>query len=249
MTTGADLDAVRKSLEHSASNYHDQIVQGWERLYRLKRERLHLAFTEHYVGSRALELGCADGQITQYLAQHFQRVVVVDGVQKFLDETAAKLDHRPHIAFECSLFEAYTPEEKFGSIVIAHVLEHLDDPVGLLERAKEWLEPGGRIFIAVPNALSIHRQVGVKMGMLPSIDALNEQDVKLGHRRVYTPQRLHAEIEQAGYRIIRSGGLMLKPLANRDIEKHWSQELIDAFFAVGEDYPELCSEIYVVAER
>ena len=57
------------------------------------------------------------------------------------------------------------------------------DPVGMLERVRGWLEPGtGRIFAAVPNARSIHRQAAVIMGLLPQEDALNDRDRHHGQR-------------------------------------------------------------------
>lgn len=45
--------------------------------------------------------------------------------------------------------------EAFDCILLSHVLEHLQDPQGLLERAASWLAPGGCIVAAVPNVLFI----------------------------------------------------------------------------------------------
>ncbi len=238
---------LRSFLEKSACGYDSRIISGWEKLYKLKRARLYEELSRDFVGTAVLELGCADGEMTQYLVHDFERVVVVDGARQFLDQVAVRLGENAHVTYECALFEEFTPSEKYHSILMVHILEHLEDPVALLRRCREWLSPGGRVFVAVPNALSIHRRVGVHLGMLPRVDALNEQDVILGHRRVYKPDELHVHMQRAGYRVIRFGGVMLKPLANRDIERHWSPELIGAFFAVGEELPELCSEIYVVA--
>lgn len=130
---------------------------------------------------------------------------------------------------------------------MTHIIEHLDEPVQLLKQARGWLAPKGRILIAVPNAKSLHRYIGVKLGMLPRIDAFNEQDVILGHKRVYSSDLLRRHVAEAGLSLEKFGGLMVKPLSNRQIEKQWSNELIEAFFAISEDLPELCSEIYVVA--
>jgi SAM-dependent methyltransferase len=32
-----------------------------------------------------------------------------------------------------------------------HVLEHLHDPLGALVKIRDWLVPGGRLYIEVPN--------------------------------------------------------------------------------------------------
>ena len=42
---------------------------------------------------------------------------------------------------------------------------------------------------------------------------------------------------------------MVKPFHNRYMEENWSQDIIDAFFAISEEMPQFCSEIYGVAER
>jgi SAM-dependent methyltransferase len=40
----------------------------------------------------------------------------------------------------------------FGAVTMFHVLEHLYEPVGYLEAARELLRPGGRLIVQVPNA-------------------------------------------------------------------------------------------------
>lgn len=240
-------DSTAAFLEKSAEAYHSEIVHGWENLYEMKRERLYRALKPYHIEGHALELGSADGIMTQKLLPDFERLTVVDGSATFLDKirttiSADKLD----LIHE--LFENYKPQQPHSTIFMTHILEHLEDPLALLRRARTWLAPGGKILIAVPNASSIHRMIGVKMGMLERSDSLNEQDVKLGHLRVYTPDLLREHVTRAGLRVAQFGGLMVKPLSNRQIEEQWSSVLIDAFFALSEDLPELCSEIYVVAE-
>ena len=47
--------------------------------------------------------------------------------------------------------EDFNPPYKFDGIVIWDVLEHLYDPVGVLKKCAELLEPGGYVFAQVPN--------------------------------------------------------------------------------------------------
>lgn len=235
-----------KFLEKSASLYHNTIIKDWEKLYEKKREYLFSILKKHHVPGKALELGSADGIMTARLCKEFEKVTVVDGSDIFLSRIKETLK-ADNVELRCSLFEKFTTEERYNTIFMTHILEHLDNPVAVLKRSKQWLAENGHILIAVPNANSIHRHIGVKMGMLPENDALNEQDKILGHQRVYTPELLKQHIEEAGLKTKHFGGIMLKPISNRQMEKDWSEELIDAFFALGEDMPELCSEIYIVA--
>ena len=42
----------------------------------------------------------------------------------------------------------------FAGVTLLHVLEHVPDPVGFLLAARQLLQPGGRLFVQVPNAAS-----------------------------------------------------------------------------------------------
>ena len=147
------------------------------------------------------------------------------------------------------MFENYDPNEQFYTIIMAHILEHVKDPILILKKAKNWLRDDGVILIDVPNANSIHRQAGVKMGLLKSVDELNKLDKKLGHRRVYTWETLKRDIESAGLKIKKMGGVFLNPLTNAQIEKWFTEEMMDAFYELGKEYPEIAAEIYAVCEK
>ena len=243
-------ESQKHALEKSAALYQSKVLAGWESLYFQKRRRMVEAFIPYFQGDSVLELGVGDGEMTQHLANHFSDYTIVDGSKLHLEQTIEKMRGlgMEGIKTEHGLFEDYQPNRKFDAIIMAHILEHLKDPVALLNRAKDWLTDSGRFFIAVPNANSLHRHVGVKLGMLERSDSLNEQDRIVGHCRVYSPDLFREHVRSAGFTIIKFGGLMVKPLSNRQIESQWPKEIIDAFFALSEDFPELCSEIYIIAE-
>jgi hypothetical protein len=84
------------------------------------------------------------------------------------------------------------------------------------------------------------------MGMLSAPTDLNEDDVRIGHRRVYSPEHLTADVAAAGLRLIERGGIFLKPLSNRQIEESWTEQMIEGFYELGKDFPDLATEILVV---
>jgi SAM-dependent methyltransferase len=196
----------------------------------------------YFVGSSCLELGPADGEMTGFLKDDFSSLAVVDAMPEFV-RNAERLG--PNIKGYVSLFEEFQPDESFDTIVIADVLEHVQDPPMLLRRAVDWLNPGGRIIAAVPHAGSLHRRLGVKLGMLERETQLNEQDFALGHRRVYTWEHLDEHIRAAGLEALAKGGIFLKLLSNTQLSK-LDDDLIDGMFELGKDLPQLCSQIYAV---
>jgi 2-polyprenyl-3-methyl-5-hydroxy-6-metoxy-1,4-benzoquinol methylase len=203
-------------------------------------------FSRYFRGTRCLELGPAEGLMTEHLYEHFAELTLVEGAESFA-RVLRKRYSRAQVY--CSLFEEFSPAEKFETIVLGHVLEHLDEPTSLLARASEWLVDDGVILAAVPNARSLHRQAAVIMGLLNEEHELNDMDRHHGHRRVYDPESLRADFQRAGLNIDIFGGYWMKPLSNAQIEASWTPEMLEAFMVLGERYPDIAGEIYVVATR
>lgn len=205
-----------------------------------------LIFDRYIKDGPILELGPAEGIMTEYFAAKYKDITVVDGSASFCSELRKKF---PQIRVEHSLFEDFMPDKKYESIILGHVLEHVMAPAQILKRIKNWLSPTGRIYAAVPNSHSIHRQAAVIMGLLQREDELNQTDIHHGHRRVYNSASLAADFYEAGLVIEISGGYWLKPVSNVQIEQTWTQEMIAAFMILGERYPDIAAELYVVAKQ
>ncbi len=198
----------------------------------------------HLREGNVLEMGPAEGVMTELLTTIATDMTVVEGSCLFCDSLRQRF---PQVNVVHALFEEFEPQQSYDNIILGHVLEHVQDPVDILTRTRRWLRPGGRIFAAVPNARSVHRQAAVIMGLLPREDALNEMDLHHGHRRVFNPESFRNVFTQAGLQIDIFGGYWLKPISNGQIEKNWTPAMIHAFMQIGERYPDIAGEIYVLA--
>ncbi|HEX8605418.1 MAG TPA: class I SAM-dependent methyltransferase [Pseudoduganella sp.] len=196
-------------------------------------------------GDNVLEMGPAEGVMTRLLAATGKKLTVIEASGAYCTELVRKY---PQVTVVHTLFEEYQPQEQFDYIILGHVLEHVQDPVDILRRAAVWLKPGGRMFAAVPNARSLHRQGAVLMGMLPQEDSLNDSDIRHGHRRVFNPESFRNTFMQAGLKVELFGGYWIKPVSNKQIEDNWTPEMLEAFMQLGERYPDIAAEIYVVAK-
>ena len=201
-------------------------------------------FARHMRTGSCLELGPAEGLMTAELVKRFEDLTCVDGAEAFCIELRKKY---PRITVVNALFEEYEPNVNFDHIVLGHVLEHVEDPVSLLRRVREWVSASGVVLACVPNARSIHRQLAVLMGLLETEYSLNDTDRHHGHRRVYNAETLRNDFLHAGFAIEVFGGYWLKPLSNAQIEATWTPEMVKAAMQVGERYPDIAAEIYVVA--
>jgi 2-polyprenyl-3-methyl-5-hydroxy-6-metoxy-1,4-benzoquinol methylase len=201
-------------------------------------------FRRHFVTGSCLELGPAEGLMTQHLFDDFGDLTVVDASRQFCVSLRERF---PSATVVESLFETFVPDRTFDNIVLGHVLEHVLDPVAILTSVRGWISPTGRLFAAVPNAQSIHRQIAVVMGLLETASTLNETDARMGHRRVYSPDALQRDVRAARFNVETHGGYWLKPVSNAQIERDWTTEMVEAAMQVGEGYPEIAAEIFVVA--
>jgi 2-polyprenyl-3-methyl-5-hydroxy-6-metoxy-1,4-benzoquinol methylase len=198
----------------------------------------------HLQGPEGLELGSAEGEMTRLLLPHFTRLTVVDGAEKLL----MCIPDAPNLVKVQRLFEEFEPDRQFNTIVMEHILEHVEQPVALLQRVKQWLTPGGKLLAGVPNGNSIHRLVAVKMGLLKEPCERNARDHALGHRRVYTPATFRKDIEAAGVHIVEMGGVFFKPVSNQQIQDHWTEEMIQGFYELGKDFQDHAADLFAVCE-
>lgn len=241
-----------------------QAIPLQDRLEAVAREHDQtLGFTPRLIACRArlleellppgevLDLGCADGLLTERLARRHRRVVGVDASSLRLQRTARRCAGLSpgRVELRQALFEDFEPEpgEKLDAVVLSCILEHVADPAALLARSTHWLRPGGRVVVVVPNGGSLHRRAGVLMGLLPDLESLGDADDALDHERVYTLETLRREMRRAGLRVVQTGGYLLKPLPN-DHMAELPKALVDAYEELGRELPELAAEIYAVGE-
>lgn len=196
-------------------------------------------------GRTCLELGCADGQGLEVLTRRFRRVVAVDGSRRLLNAVSSAV-RSPKLTLVHSRLEDLDLGERFDTVFLGHVLEHVESPRRVIRAALRHSRRGTVLIADVPNANSIHRRIGVRLGLLRRVTELNEADVSIGHRRVYTPARFRREFEALGLSILASGGFFLKPLSNGQMERMLDGRQLQAFFDLGQVLPDLAAEMYVV---
>ena len=195
-----------------------------------------------------LELGIGHGFSTDRFSRHFARHVVIDGSASVIDQFKAQYPDSSVQIVE-SYFEHFESEARFDLIVMGFILEHVEDPQVVLKRFKQYLAPGGRCFVLVPNGESLHRRFGHAAGLLDDMMSLGQGDLELGHQRVYSCDSLTRELNDAGYSVVRKEGLFLKPFTTTQLLKlDLDDAVTQAMCTVGIDYPELSCALLFEAQ-
>lgn len=212
------------------------------------------AFEPFLLTGTCLELGSHKGDFTRRLMPFFDSLAItcVEASSDAIRSAQQKLGDR--VSFIAGTFETIDLPQRYDNIVMTHVLEHLDDPVGVLKRIKnEWLAPGGRLFLACPNANAPSRQIAVKMGLITHNAAVTPAEAAHGHRCTYALDTLEREAVAAGLTVTHRSGIFFKALANFQWDRLLptdivSPEYLEGCYLLGQQYPDLCASIFLVCE-
>ena len=198
-------------------------------------------------GDSLLELGLGHGWASECFAKRFSRYLVIEGSAEMIQRFRTRFDDS-RMEIVQGFFEDFESAERFHHVNMGFVLEHVQDPGLLLRRFRTFLRSGGSIFVAVPNAESLHRRLGFHAGLLPNLTQLSDADLGFGHRRYFTLATLRALVESCGYEVVRTEGIFLKPITSAQIERLELPEcVLQAMLAVGVDYPELSNGLFLQA--
>lgn len=225
------------------------------------------AVLEHARGKSLLDLPCGDGTLTEMMKSHFNHVVGVDASGVHLATAKSRL---PDVEFHEALLEDFTHQERFDTVAMINILEHVVDPIVALKKGATLMSDEGILIVHVPNANAINRQIAVLMGTLTHCEELSPFDIEIaGHRRSYTLSTLMMDIEMAGLKIVATGGIFYKMLSTPQMDwllenglweeggfgwgrvggpdKDWRTEFCRACYELGKEHPEDCNVIYACA--
>ncbi len=196
-----------------------------------------------------LIMGYGDGKLVDFFENKFSNLFVLEGSKKLCNIANRRFANNNKIKIINSYFEDYVTEIKFDIILANHVLEHVNDPIVVIKMVNQWLLPNGYVIFTTPNAQSLHRRIGVEMGIINDLYDFSENDKIVGHQRVYDLNSLISDCQKSGMKIIESGGFNLKIVSQKQMID-WSDKIFNALFEVSlKCPPEICSNIYVVCKK
>ncbi len=200
-------------------------------------------------GGIGLELGCSDGYMTALLSRQLEQLDVIEGSEDFIRK-AMEREIR-NVNFIAGLFEEFKPTRQYDHIFACYVLEHVLDVAEILKIVRDALRPDGLLFVVVPNSRALSRQLAYHMGIVSDLKALTQNDLNHGHRRVYDRVSLNRGLEEAGFATIAKGGIMLKFLADFQMDRLLEMGIlqepqINGLYELGLEYPDLCGSIYSI---
>jgi 2-polyprenyl-3-methyl-5-hydroxy-6-metoxy-1,4-benzoquinol methylase len=137
-----------------------------------------------------LEIGCASGQFMHVMAQRGWRVA---GIESSPSAARAAQAHGYHVHVG-PVEDAPAPADPLDLVVGWMVMEHLHEPVRVLDRLWQWTRPGGWLAISVPNCAALEFRVFGDAWFALQLPT---------HLFHYTPATLTQLLERSGWRVRR----------------------------------------------
>ena len=94
-------------------------------------------------------------------------------------------------AFHGTLFE-FKSNRKFNLITFNKVLEHVDNPVEILKKSKDYLKPNGFVYIELPDGDNALKSEGI----------INREEFFIDHKIIFTKQSFQFLAKKAGFSLV-----------------------------------------------
>ncbi|WP_174504177.1 cyclopropane-fatty-acyl-phospholipid synthase family protein [Acidiphilium sp. C61] len=104
-------------------------------------------------GQAILELGCGWGSLSLFMAERYPAAAITAvsnsaSQRAHIEAEAARLG-LANLRVVTADMNAFTPERTFDRVVSVEMFEHMSNWQGLLGRVRQWLAPGGALFLHV----------------------------------------------------------------------------------------------------
>lgn len=159
---------------------------------------------------RALEIGAGSGWMLRALRERGWEAVGTERTAETAQTAAETSGGTVHAAD----LDTLADEQPFDLIVMFHVLEHLEDPIGTLRSAAARLRPGGALVLGLPNIASWQSRATGRHWMHLDVPR---------HLCHFSPETMRIALAKTGF-----------DLVNIDFRSYehdplgWTQSLLDA---------------------
>jgi 2-polyprenyl-3-methyl-5-hydroxy-6-metoxy-1,4-benzoquinol methylase len=177
---------LRKGIKRFVHRMMNGAILRITRIYKEQR-RINYMYLEEMKPGKLLEVGCGSGQFLDCMRRAGWEVEGVEIDSRAADYARKKYGVPVHIG---TLESMQYPDNTFDAVTMNHVIEHVYEPVTLLQECHRVLKPGGRLVVVTPNTISYgHRRFRQYWrGLEPP-----------RHLYVFSPVTLRRVAERAGF--------------------------------------------------
>ncbi|MDO8603482.1 MAG: class I SAM-dependent methyltransferase [Candidatus Omnitrophota bacterium] len=147
---------------------------------------------------RLLDVGCGSGGLSSQLKEKGVEAVGVEKDEKLCDLAKEKLSAA--ILGDIENLKLNYPEGYFDCIMYADILEHLVEPLNILEKHKVYLEKDGCVIASIPNVR--YYKIILRLIFSGAWDYNDAGMLDRSHLRFFGLVNIVELFEKAGYEIV-----------------------------------------------
>lgn len=204
-----------------------------------------------------LDVGIGVSPVSRALDGIPKTLTLVEPIQEFLD-----IDRERHPLDTAERFvgtveklpTALVPEDGFDLVLLSSVLHEASDPRTMLNSVWSLMCNGGLLIVVVPNRYSVHRILGVHLGIQESIESASPTEELMEQSAAYSRESLRELLSSCGFVENFSFTHFLKPFTHAQLYQALQTEIItaddlDACARLGRLTDEFGSEIISVSRK
>jgi SAM-dependent methyltransferase len=177
------------------------------------------------------------------------KILYAHNFTKFESDSTVKI-----LQMDLQTFSDSMPNEKFDLVILSGVLHEMLNPREELALIRACLKRNGMLFIVTPNNQSVHRLLGVFLGILENTTALTSTEIMMQQYSNYSPDSLQNLLKELGYTIDLSVTNFLKPHTHKQMQ-NWVDEgllteaKLQSLYELSELFEPYNSEIFILARK
>lgn len=196
-------------------------------------------------GQNVLEVGCADGYMSQKISEICKKIVIVEPAIKHCKEVSSLNLKNAEIIND--RIENYKLKENYNVIIMASLLHQVPDPNYILDNIAKTSTKGTIIIATIPNCNSLHRRLGVEMGLMNTTSDISERN-KFFEQKTYDLNSFKNLFLKSNLNIIESFGYLMKLYPSEISKKlNFTDLQMTGLINLGKKHPELSSQLYIKA--
>lgn len=191
------VEEAQPATEASLSDFRLYAEGGLEANKQKVEENKQLV-QSHVASGELLDVGCGGGAFLASM-EGFSRC----GIE--LEPTRAEFCRRQGLdVVETPIDDALWEDRRFDAITLWDVIEHVNDPLGLVRRAHHLLRPGGKLFMDTPTRDGFLYVFGdwtarLSRGHVLSTMGAQYGATRFGHKQIFRKEDMRRMLEAAGF--------------------------------------------------
>lgn len=227
---------------------------GFEKYKVIYRRRKILEVIEQYAPKTILEIGCGLEPIFCYLknCERYHEITIVEPAEKFYEQAKLLSSENKNVICIKGFFEEIVDNlvgKSYDMIVCSGLLHEVIEPEKLLNAIRKTCSENTIVHINVPNMYSIHRLLGVEMGIISDVFEASDANKEYQQNTNFDIKRLRTMIENNGLKVVEDGSYFVKPFSHHQMGVMMQQQIIDenvldGLYHITKYMPQFGSEIY-----